>query len=217
MWDYKNTDIKKIRQSLLSVNWDRNIRNKNPNNHVNFLTNCIINSFRNFCPNKIITCQYKDAPWITFEIKQKLKEKTKIYKLNMLKITILPYTRNCLTINKILENSNLIKITEERYCSEPGRKYLNHHIGPKKYCSILNTFLGKKKMPSLPPLFENGEIVSDYAKKAEIFNEYFGSQYSPFTNESELPLFRLGTTFNTLSTVFISHQKIIDINIPQSK
>ena len=53
--------------------------------------------------------------------------------------------------------------------------------------SILNTFLGKKKIPSISPLFENGVIVSDYAEKAEIYIEYFASQCSPFTNESELP------------------------------
>ena len=52
-------------------------------------------------------------------------------------------------------------------------------------------------MPSIPPLFENGEIVSDYGKKAEIFNEYFAFQFSPFTNESELPQFRL-KTFRTI-------------------
>ena len=45
-------------------------------------------------------------------------------------------------------------------------------------------------MPSIPPLYEKGKIVSDYAKKAGIFNEYLASQFSPFTNESELPQFR---------------------------
>ena len=69
-------------------------------------------------------------------------------------------------------------------------------------------------MPSRPPLFENVEIVSDYAKKAEIFNEYFASQCSPFTNEYELPQFRL-KTFHTLSTVFISQHR--HHKIPQYK
>ena len=64
----------KIRQSLLSVNWDRNISNKNPNNQVNFITNCIIKSFTNIC-------RYINMPWITSENKQKLKEKTEIYNL----------------------------------------------------------------------------------------------------------------------------------------
>ena len=39
-----------------------------------FLNECIINVFNNYCPNKIITCNDKDAPWMTDDIKHLLKE-----------------------------------------------------------------------------------------------------------------------------------------------
>ena len=52
MWDYKNADETKIRKALSSINWDRNIRQKHPENQVEFLSNCILNLFSNFCPNK---------------------------------------------------------------------------------------------------------------------------------------------------------------------
>ena len=54
--------------------------------------------------------------------------------------------------------------------------------GPKKYWSILNSFLGKKKMPIIPPLLDNGELVTDYQCKADIFNNYFASQCMPLDN-----------------------------------
>ena len=69
-----------IRRSLSSVNWERSILYKNPNNQVEFLTNSIANIFSNFCPPKSVTCSHKHVPWVTSEIKEKLKEKTKIYK-----------------------------------------------------------------------------------------------------------------------------------------
>ena len=68
MWDYKNADIHSIRKSLSTVNWQRNILQRNPNNQVDFFTETILNIF-NFCPNKTITCRFKDKPWITNEIK----------------------------------------------------------------------------------------------------------------------------------------------------
>ena len=81
MWDYKNADVMlSIKCSFLSVNWERSIQHRNPNNQVGFLTNCIENTFSNFCPKKVVTCHHKDAPWMTSEIKQKLKEKTRIYR-----------------------------------------------------------------------------------------------------------------------------------------
>ena len=34
MWDYKNADKISIKRSLSSVNWERSIRHRNPNNQV---------------------------------------------------------------------------------------------------------------------------------------------------------------------------------------
>ena len=132
MWDYKKAGIKKIWQSFICQLG--NIRYKNPNNQVNFLTNCIINNFPNFCPSKIITCRYKDAPWITSEIKQKYKEKTKIYKKYVKNKHNSEYKQ--LLDDKILETGNFIKITKERYYSEFGRELIDPSVGPKMYWSI---------------------------------------------------------------------------------
>ena len=80
MWDYKNANKQEIQKALNSINWNRTILHKNPENQVEFLSNAILNIFSNLCPNRTITCQFKDKPWMTGEIKKKLKEKTKIYK-----------------------------------------------------------------------------------------------------------------------------------------
>ena len=74
MWDYKNADNISIRRGLSSVNWVRGIQHRNSNNQVEFLTNCIYNTFSNFCPHKIVKCYHKDAPWMTNEIKQTQRE-----------------------------------------------------------------------------------------------------------------------------------------------
>ena len=61
MSDYKNADVVSIRRSLLSINWERCIQNRNSNSQVEFLTSSIINIFSAFCPNRVVTCRYKDA------------------------------------------------------------------------------------------------------------------------------------------------------------
>ena len=185
MWDYKNADVTNIRRSLSSVNWERSIRHKNVNNQVEFLTNSIESVFSNFCPNRIIECRHKDTPWMTNEIKQKLKEKTKIYRKFIKNRYDLGYKQ--LLNEKMLETSNLIAEAKDKYYKNEGKKLLNPSLGPKKYWSILNSFLGKNKMPIIPPLFEDGEIVTDYLSKAEIFNTYFASQCTPLDNRHEVP------------------------------
>ena len=110
----------------------------------------------------------------------------------------------------MIETSNLIANAKESYYKNEGKKLLDPSLGPKKYWSILNSFLGNKKMPTIPPLFDNGEIVTDYLSKAEIFNNYFASQCTPFDENDEVPHLRLRTPLS-LSFVTFSQEKILDL------
>ena len=57
----------------------------------------------------------------------------------------------------------------------------------KTYWSIINKFLNNKKIPIIPPVFYEGELISNFGKKAELFNNHFASQCSLVKNASTLP------------------------------
>ena len=42
---------------------------------------------------------------------------------------------------------------------------------PKTYWSILNRFLNKGKIPATPPLLVNGDIITNFSEKADLFNK----------------------------------------------
>ena len=44
------------------------------------LLNIILNVFANFVPNKVITCDDRDPPWINDNIKNKIRWKNSMYK-----------------------------------------------------------------------------------------------------------------------------------------
>ena len=46
-----------------------------------FLNDIIVNVFRNFVPNKYITCDDKDPVWMNENIKSKIKTKNKLYQV----------------------------------------------------------------------------------------------------------------------------------------
>ena len=48
---------------------------------------------------------------------------------------------------------------------------------PQAYWSILNTFLNNKKIPNIAPLNVNVKNVSNFEKKAELFNSHFDSKW----------------------------------------
>ena len=118
------------------------MENLHVNDQVKFLTNCLVNIFNNFVPNKNIVFKDKDPPWTTEEIKRACLDKAKAYKR---------YVKNGRThIDQLsLHNfgsysENLIGDAKTRYLSSLGEKPNNPQIGCKTYWSILNKFMHKK-------------------------------------------------------------------------
>ena len=61
-------------------------------------------------------------------------------------------------------------------------------ISAKTYWPILKTLLNNEKIPCFPPPFHQGKYVTDFTKKAELFNSFFTKQCSIIQNSSKLPL-----------------------------
>ena len=51
----------------------------------------------------------------------------------------------------------------------------------------MKTFLNNRKIPVIPPLYHEGNFVTNFKKKAEVFNSFFASQCSLIKNDSKLP------------------------------
>ena len=74
----------------------------------------------------------------------------------------------------------------------------------------INCFLSNKKIPPIPPLLINWEIISNVSQKASIFNKFFASQCTPLQNSSSLPTFYLGKD-ETLSSLNVCEDDIFAI------
>ena len=63
-------------------------------------------------------------------------------------------------LTKSNECTKIILAAKEKYINELSKKLSNPKIAPKTYWKILNRFLSNKKIPSIPPLLVNGEMIS---------------------------------------------------------
>ena len=68
-----------------------------------------------------------------------------------------------------------------------SKKLMDPMTSAKTYWSILKSLLNNKKIPCIPPLFHQNKYVTDFKKKAELFNCFFAKQCSIINNSSELP------------------------------
>ena len=80
VWDYKNTTLENIQQSVSGIDWNFNFQGKTVNQKVNILHECLLNVFHNFIPNKKIKFNYQDPPWMTEIVKSKLRERSNLVK-----------------------------------------------------------------------------------------------------------------------------------------
>ena len=73
----------------------------------------------------------------------------------------------------MIRNETSRMITDkENYFLTLGRKLSNPTIGPETYWTTLNRVINKKETTNIPPLLENGILVTNFQKKADIFNDF---------------------------------------------
>ena len=103
--------------------------------------------------------------------------------------------------NEILEAKNT-------YILKMSKKLEDPKCAPKTYWTILNRLICNKKVPTIPPLFVNGNYVSDFSVKANLFNEFYASICTPIKNSSVLPPLRYRTN-KKLSYFSVSEKDIL--------
>ena len=126
----------------------------------------LLNIYQNYIPNKKIKCNYCQPSWMTDNIKKSLKGRSKLtekfYKNSQRKTDrekVSEKATEC--TNEILEvKKNILKMSKKLEDS-------------KAYWTILNRLIYSKKIPAIPLLFVDGNFISDFCVKVNIFNNYF--------------------------------------------
>ena len=141
-------------------------------------------------PNKIISVRAKDA---------------KIYK------RYVKNGRNAFNYQTLCNFSARCKVAIDEakfnYFTRLGNELNNPDIGSKKYWSILNQILHKRKIPKILPIQNSRNIlITDVSEKANIFNHFFANQCSLIETDSELP-----------PDLFHTDQRLENVNFDEAK
>ena len=60
----------------------------------------------------------------------------------------------------------------------------NPKTAPKTYWPIINRFFNRRKMPAIPPILDDGTLVSNFKIKNELFNSHFSAQCFPVCDKA---------------------------------
>ena len=119
VWIYAKAHKDAILSVLQIVDLNRLFAKKTVHQQVNLLNDITLNVFTNFVPNKVITCDDRDPPWINDNIKNIIKWKNSMYK---------NYKRNGqktedyeLLVKAVSEVSQLIEKSNDEYYYRLGK------------------------------------------------------------------------------------------------
>ena len=203
VWDYDHADTSSIKKSLNQINWNQLFQNKNVNEQVAILNNIILNIFSNFVPNKILTFDDRDPPWMTEYIKSKIHWKNCIY--NQYVNSLRNHVDYDILQQAISEVSELVDNAKNNYYNL-ANTLSNPSSSSKTYWSILKLFCNNKKIPLIPPILVGNKLESDFKLKANYFNKYFASKCTPMNNDSSL-----SSSFEFYSQSRLSSRKLLKI------
>ena len=209
IWHYDKADLVAIMKSIEMFSWREHLDKIScPNEQVKLLNEVLLNIYSNFIPNQVKTVKPRQAPWITQAVKNFLRKKNHAYKT---------FVKNGQPDDKlegikimISEGAKMIENAKQNYLRKTGQNLANAGSSTKMYWSLINTVLNKAKIPIIPSLLENGLFISDFAEKAQLFNDYFILQCTTIDTGSEIPL---ETERNPIliNDLVISDEKILKI------
>ena len=104
---------------------------------------------------------------------------------------------------------DLIDDSKQKYFLRLTQKLNTIQKSTKANWALLNVFLNNRKIPVIPPLFDNNKFVTDFKKEAELFHSFSAKQCSLIKNDSKLPPRLHFLTDKRLSTVKFVNTDII--------
>ena len=153
IWDYSNANHEAINNAIDGFDWEKAFWNVNVHTQVKLFNETLSNIFINFVPNKLITVDNRNPPWVTERIKKLLIDKSILYKLYIIngkKIGVYEKLLN-MTNNMTTETSNNKKI----YFDNLAEKLSESKLNRKAYRGIIKFFTNWEKIAIIPPLLIN--------------------------------------------------------------
>ena len=80
LWDCSKAYSQSIRNTINELDWHSHFSGLGPEEMTEIFTNNLYSIFSSNIPNKVVTCNDKDPPWITPQLKRSIKRKQRTYR-----------------------------------------------------------------------------------------------------------------------------------------
>ena len=164
IWDFNNANVEQIRNDLSHTDWDSLFFRLNVNEMALIFTDTLLDIFSRNISNKIITCNDKDAAWITPQVKTAIKRNSRVYS-NWIKRGRKPEGHDKVRELQSLTNK-MIREAKSCYYEKLGTLISDPGTGQKHFWTAFKRLTNKKKTTNIPPTFDNNVYICNFQQKA---------------------------------------------------
>ena len=170
----------------------------------------MFNVFSSYVPNKIVTFNDKDPPWMTQYLKSQINWHNNVYQEYHKKINHSADDFIFLE-NVISKVSDLIFNRKNVYYNQLAQNLNDPKTSSKTYWSILKTFYNDKKVLLISPLFINNKLEPDFNLKANFLNKFFADKCTALQNNSVMFNFIECDSMNRVTSILFNDESILKI------
>jgi len=156
-------------------------------------------------PSKMMTINYKEAPWVTPDCRKAITKNIRVYKKWVNNGRKFEEFEKVKSIQRATDK--IINKAKSDYVSRLSNTLCDPLSGSKPFWGAYKKLCNKKKSTNIPPIQENGNFITNFNEKAIIFNDYFADQCRPLDMISHLPPLK-PRTHNDLSFLCINPEDI---------
>ena len=173
-----------IRKALDLVDWDFLFLDKTVHDEVLALDQVLMIIFTNYIPNKYKSFDDQDPTWMNDSTKSKIQQINSLFK---------QYVKNGRNAHDyqnlqfaITKLSDYITERKNEHNFQLSQSSSSPATSSKTILTILKIFYSDKKIPLIPPLVINDQLITGFRENANYFNLYFAKQYTPIENDSSI-------------------------------
>ena len=143
VWDFRSAKTNLIQSEISNTAWEVLFRGLNPNEMTRIFTDKLFSIFTRHIKNKIITCNDKDAPWITPAVKNAIRRNNRVYR----KWVKRGRNEDCHEHVRVTQNltNKLIREAKRSYLEKLGQKLSDPTTGQKTFWTAFKRLSNKKK------------------------------------------------------------------------
>ena len=210
VWDFKNIDIIGLTQALTAAPWDTAYELYDDIDDIeHYWTSLFIDSAKQYIPTRTLTVRPHSKPWITKTLKLLTIKKSRLWR--RFKKSQRP---EHLEVYRRVRNQTVREMTKAKnhYFNSLIPTLQNPDQNPKQWWTVTKSLLNNKIQTSIPPLFEDNNVITDAAHKAGIINTFFAqnSRLPPQAANHPLPPFEY-LTDQRLESLWVTPDEVYKV------